>query len=438
MGAEGQEEEKVDGKELFRELLRWFPSAELEDYYQNGRWDVETLEIDRELIEAHRKEAGAPEPIPLEEVVMPELPKFVGTGLGMARPGMQQMQQPWQAGQQAFPKPVLAPTQRPTPLPKPVGVTTGLKQQTLMSPSAPKALGAASRPATASTGATTTVASAELRQIALFIQRWKLPTTPTKLLLARVMPAKRKWVMTNYKGVGTLESFVQQSDSTNAWASAVNGAVAAPKPTPKPAGLASGPAATAAGATKRPLSMLTPSAGATFADPSKRARLTYGVGAAGNSSSSSQAAKAFPARQPQMMGTAARMGMGGGGPVAKPAGYGSGYGGGPAWAARPGIYGAPGAMGQGAAYYSSRPLAKPMGFGGAARPAPKPSGALGLASRPGMMQPSGGPKAYASGAARPPLAKPKMSMMTPTAKPAAKAPSSAKPGSLIRSLLKSA
>jgi len=62
------------GETLFQELFRHFPIGKYEDYYTNRRWDIEKLEVDLELITAHRKEAGAPEPPPLEEMDMPELP----------------------------------------------------------------------------------------------------------------------------------------------------------------------------------------------------------------------------------------------------------------------------------------------------------------------------------------------------------------------------
>lgn len=63
-----------DGKKLFRELFRHFPTAKVEDYYRNGQWDVEALVVDTELVIAHRREAGAREAPPVDESKMPELP----------------------------------------------------------------------------------------------------------------------------------------------------------------------------------------------------------------------------------------------------------------------------------------------------------------------------------------------------------------------------
>jgi len=65
------------GSDLFRELRRVLPSALVEEYYKGGRWEVETLVIDIELMERHRQEAGAPEPPPLEEIPVPVLPDAV-------------------------------------------------------------------------------------------------------------------------------------------------------------------------------------------------------------------------------------------------------------------------------------------------------------------------------------------------------------------------
>lgn len=66
-----------DGSQLFRELLRYFKGACLEEYWSNGVWDIETLALDIELIRAHVVTSGASYLIsPLEdipEVVLPEV-----------------------------------------------------------------------------------------------------------------------------------------------------------------------------------------------------------------------------------------------------------------------------------------------------------------------------------------------------------------------------
>lgn len=67
--------EKKKGKDLFMQLLRVLPTAEPLDYYKNGLWKDEILRLDCRILYGHRQEAGAPEPPPLEEVVMPPMPE---------------------------------------------------------------------------------------------------------------------------------------------------------------------------------------------------------------------------------------------------------------------------------------------------------------------------------------------------------------------------
>jgi len=59
---------------MYRELARNFRHTTLEDYCKNGRWLREHLEVDLELVLAHRRQAGAGEPRPLEEIPIPQLP----------------------------------------------------------------------------------------------------------------------------------------------------------------------------------------------------------------------------------------------------------------------------------------------------------------------------------------------------------------------------
>ena len=59
----------VSGSHQFKALLNIFPRAQKEDYMRDGVWDKEMLEIDYELIRAHRREAerlGAGQVSPLE------------------------------------------------------------------------------------------------------------------------------------------------------------------------------------------------------------------------------------------------------------------------------------------------------------------------------------------------------------------------------------
>jgi len=124
--------------------------------------------------------------------------------------------------------------------PKPAGSIAATLRTTLAkSPSQPKGASPATAGAAASGGP-----SAELRQIALFIQKWKLEATKAKLLLARLSPARRKWVMTNFPGGQTLDAYIQQSERTNAWANAASTHTASVPAigTSKPSGLVAGAA----------------------------------------------------------------------------------------------------------------------------------------------------------------------------------------------------
>lgn len=256
------QEKKKDGKELFRELLQVYPRAAYEDYMKLGQWEVEVIEIDLELIRAHRKEAGAPEPIPLEEVKLPALPPSTAEKLVALK------------AQQAAAK-----AKAGTVVPAKAGATTKLDPQ------------------------------AELRLIALFIAKWKLDPTKTKLTLARLPPPRRKWVMANYKGTPTLDQYLANCEKTNLWASAgtstagtmapkigapsVRPVAAKPGAIPKPGALrpvsavrpaipkpaAPRPGVTAAVGMKRPLTVVTPQS---VAEAAKRPRL--GVATAGAAS----------------------------------------------------------------------------------------------------------------------------------------------------------
>lgn len=110
-----------DGMLLFREFLRVLPGAKIDAYYKFGRWNRESLETDLELVRAHRLEAGAPEPPPLEDIPEPELPYHPVT----ARP----------------PPPPQKPGARPPPYRKPVGevaATSVSKRAPLHAPLPPR------------------------------------------------------------------------------------------------------------------------------------------------------------------------------------------------------------------------------------------------------------------------------------------------------------
>lgn len=204
------------GVELFKEVLRWYPVADIEDYFKNGVWKDEIMRTDIELVRLHRKEAGSPDPIPLEAVVMPEMP--TPAPVTLAKPAV--------AGGTVIPK---------------LGVSL---------------TGGASIPV------------AELRLIALFVAKFKLDLMRTKAALANMTAERRRHVMQNFQTTANgaaattaLEQYIAQCEKTNSWG---GGTAAAAAPAVIPGG------AGAAGV-KRPLAAL--AAARPTLDASKRPRL---------------------------------------------------------------------------------------------------------------------------------------------------------------------
>ncbi|CAE7515072.1 unnamed protein product [Symbiodinium natans] len=173
---EADERLRKSGPELFRELKRLYAVAEVPDYFKNGVWRDDLMKIDLQLIEVHRREAGAPDPPPLSEVKLPpDLPR------GVVRPHI------------------------PTPI---VGSAATVV------------------PATA-TGS----AVADLRLIALFVAKWKLDVARTKAALTKLLPSRRRWVIAHFKPKGAaavddeLEKYIAECQASNSWdtASVLNG-----------------------------------------------------------------------------------------------------------------------------------------------------------------------------------------------------------------------
>eukprot|EP00933_Yihiella_yeosuensis_P004041 TRINITY_DN10780_c0_g1_i1.p1 TRINITY_DN10780_c0_g1~~TRINITY_DN10780_c0_g1_i1.p1 ORF type:complete len:355 (+),score=61.09 TRINITY_DN10780_c0_g1_i1:60-1124(+) len=214
--ADQDERLKKSGQELFKELYRIYSVAEVEDYWKHGVWKDELMRTDIVLIEAHRREAGAEEPPPLSEVVLPEMPKVAA--------------------------------------------------------STARFVAGVARPAVTGTPAVASGAVAELRLVALFVAKWKLDPNRTKAALSKLIPVRRRYTIANFKTEETgeaattaLEEYIEECDTNNTWP-------AAPEVT-TPA-----PAATSTSFTrpivvppvKRPLSAVTPAA--SQFDPSKRFR----------------------------------------------------------------------------------------------------------------------------------------------------------------------
>lgn len=183
--AEGDISKKT-GAELFKELLRIYPVAELEDYFKNGQWKDDMMKVDIELMGAHRREAGAPDPKPLSEVKMPPMPGAAGL---------------------AGPRPTLM-----------AGVRPGLPGSVGLAMAAKPALGKAAPAAGLAGGA-----SAEVRLIALFVAKWKLDMLQTKLALSKLPPARRRHVITTFKAnpgsdaTQQLLSFIVQCERSGNW-----------------------------------------------------------------------------------------------------------------------------------------------------------------------------------------------------------------------------
>lgn len=163
---------------LFQELHQLLPTTAQEDYFKNGAWQVRLLQLDLELVKKHREEAGAPEVA--IEIREPPAPK--PHGLLMA--GLQS-----------------------NGTPKPAGVVSAVTKAVM---------------ATATTGS-------DLRDIAVFVSKWKLEPAKTKLMLAKLSPLKRRWVLQNFKldeGEDEdktpnvkLEEFVKDAEAKNSWGS---------------------------------------------------------------------------------------------------------------------------------------------------------------------------------------------------------------------------
>jgi len=223
------------GPALFKELLRVYPVAEVDDYFKAGQWNNNQIKVDLQLIHVHRREAGAPDPPALEDVKMPEMPQATAFAGGIQLPGTAVRP----------PGTVAAPAIRPVVAAK-AGVAV---------------------PATVSPGAAGAGAVSELRLIALFVTKWKLDPTRTKMMLAKLLPARRRYVIQHFKcttqgaeATTALEQFIAKCEQTNAWAnaSAVLATAGGPRPVAPMAvagvkrPLTQMPQAAAAAAAKRP------------------------------------------------------------------------------------------------------------------------------------------------------------------------------------------
>mmetsp|Transcript_865 Transcript_865/g.2177 ORF Transcript_865/g.2177 Transcript_865/m.2177 type:complete len:358 (+) Transcript_865:64-1137(+) len=181
-------DESQDGPELFRNVVRLLPSANVEDYYKNGKWLKETLLIDAELLEAHRKESGAPEPPEPDEVQVPALP-------GEMRETFER--------REALRPPLRAPSGRPD-------VRTSASRLTPAPPKGPPPPSAIAAQRGSTSAATRPAApSSELTMMSDFIAKWQLEPTRAKLLLARLPYSRRHAVIKQFehRGPAATEAF---------------------------------------------------------------------------------------------------------------------------------------------------------------------------------------------------------------------------------------
>lgn len=217
------------GPELFRELLRIYSVAEVEHYFKKGVWRNDVMKHDLQLVAAHRREAGAPDPPDLEDVPMPELPQTTPVGI----PAMEGI--------------------------RPVGSATILGAFTLQRPPTPLSTTPVAAPATITP-------LAEFQLVEAFIEKFQLEPTRAKLVLANVPQLRRRFLIQNFQtnstGAAAMNALVQyialcERDPP--------GAAVAPA-------VAAAAAAVAAAGIKRPINMVVPPN--PLFDPSKRPRFS--------------------------------------------------------------------------------------------------------------------------------------------------------------------
>lgn len=257
MEEEGEDISKNEPKDIFRRLVQLMPNAYLEDYYKMGSWKTDVMVCDIELLEAHRREAGAPDPVPIEEVPEPDVPagpKFLGGASGPtgARPlgGATGLLGRPQGVQQPTLRPLLG-SLRPTPRallgsalgPRPFGAAgpkapapkaTGPKQPSGAPP--PSVLAQAGRgpgPAPKAAGS-----QLDMRRLVPFVSKWKLEPNRTKALLGQLSASQQIWVIDHFRYVpgggmtptSKLEEFIRTSEKTTAFRGASGGTAPAAFP----------------------------------------------------------------------------------------------------------------------------------------------------------------------------------------------------------------
>eukprot|EP00930_Biecheleria_cincta_P054023 TRINITY_DN3989_c0_g2_i1.p1 TRINITY_DN3989_c0_g2~~TRINITY_DN3989_c0_g2_i1.p1 ORF type:complete len:329 (+),score=95.19 TRINITY_DN3989_c0_g2_i1:110-1096(+) len=252
------------GPELFKELYRQLPLVEYQDYYKNGVWQNDLMRLDIEVIDAHRKEAGAPDVAPLEELEFPELPPpvQVPSVQPLVRPGMPLAGTPAAAAAEALAR--LSAQQQAVGGVAPIAGTLPAGAAAATSPiaaagavvvppvagvlpvtvppvtvalpgqvPAPKAAvvvpvpaaGVVVPPLVTPVAPVVPPRPLEHKDIALFVSTWKLDPNKAKAALEKLTPARRRYVMQNFKGAAAngaspaekLEEYVAECEKSSAW-----------------------------------------------------------------------------------------------------------------------------------------------------------------------------------------------------------------------------
>eukprot|EP00440_Ansanella_granifera_P007436 gb/GFBE01008051.1/.p1 GENE.gb/GFBE01008051.1/~~gb/GFBE01008051.1/.p1 ORF type:complete len:279 (+),score=67.01 gb/GFBE01008051.1/:1-837(+) len=210
------------GPELFKELYRHLPLVCYEDYYKNGVWQNDLMRLDIEVIDAHRKEAGAPDVPSLDEIDFPDLPgnnviktfpvapnAAAVTGAAGAAPA----------------------------LPKVAGATPAVAAGTAPAAGpADAAAGGIAAPKAAGAVPPAAAPPLDMKTIALFVSKWKLDPARAKTALEKLTTARRRYVMQNFKTEGAegasdkLDEYVSQCESTGSWDSEGDAATGVKRP----------------------------------------------------------------------------------------------------------------------------------------------------------------------------------------------------------------
>eukprot|EP00927_Polykrikos_kofoidii_P011513 TRINITY_DN148_c2_g1_i2.p1 TRINITY_DN148_c2_g1~~TRINITY_DN148_c2_g1_i2.p1 ORF type:complete len:566 (+),score=70.58 TRINITY_DN148_c2_g1_i2:255-1700(+) len=177
-------------EQLFQEIVRLYPLAELEDYYKNGEWKDDLMRTDIQLFTAHRGEAGADEPLPCDQVKLPELPNQKNESVKNESVKNEPVKN----------ESVNTASGLPAIMPKPLSVLSA--QASIMG---------------------------DLKEIAVFVAKWRLDPQSAKTTLLPIPPAKRRYVMDNFAGpnsgadgITELTAYIKDCESNGTYKALTN------------------------------------------------------------------------------------------------------------------------------------------------------------------------------------------------------------------------